>query len=131
MSLDRTRKTRDYLYGRLLAVGDCIEGLALRDAGEKRATNAARMMQRFADYPCSTWRNIELSLVPYRVRLGGRIKKYEAELAEIMDLFDPDEFKDDKNALGGEFLIGFYCQRNVLVQSKYNKGDDNESDEQN
>nr|MCK4564958.1 type I-C CRISPR-associated protein Cas8c/Csd1 [Verrucomicrobiota bacterium] len=118
MALDRTRKTRDYLYGRLLAVGDGIEGFALGLAGEKRPTNAARLMQRFADYPCSTWRTIELKLVPYKARLGARIKKYQEELDEIMNLFDPDEYTDEKMPLGGEFLLGFHCQRTVLIESK-------------
>jgi CRISPR-associated protein Csd1 len=127
MALDRTRKTRDYLYGRLLAVGDGIEGFALGLAGEKRPTNAARYMQRFADYPCSTWRNIELALVPSKARLGARIKKYQEELDEIMNLFDPDEFTDERTPLGGEFLLGFHCQRTVLMKSdNNNEGDENE-----
>jgi CRISPR-associated protein Csd1 len=117
MALDRTRKTRDYLYGRLLAVGDGIEGFALGLAGEKRPTNAARLMQRFADHPCSTWKNIELALTPYKSRLGGRIKKYQREHDEIMDLFEADEFADDRKPLSGEFLLGFHCQRAVLVKS--------------
>lgn len=118
MALDRNRKTRDYLYGRLLAVGDGIEGFALRLAEENRPTNAARLMQRFADYPCSTWRTIELGLVPYKARLGGRIKKYKEVQGEIMNLFDPNEFADDKTPLSGEFLLGFHCQRTVLTESK-------------
>ena len=127
MALDRTRKTRDYLYGRLLAVGDGIEGFALKLAEDRRPTNAARLMQRFADYPCSTWRTIELKLSPYKVRLGGRIKKYQDEQDEIMNLFDPDEFVDERTPLGGEFLLGFHCQRTVLVESKIKtEGDENE-----
>ncbi len=117
MALDRTRMTRDYLYGRLLAVGDGIEGFALGLSGEKRPTNAARLMQRFADHPCSTWKNIELALTPYKSRLGGRIKKYQGEQDEIMNLFEADEFTDDRKPLSGEFLLGFHCQRTVLVKS--------------
>ncbi|MFA7174166.1 MAG: type I-C CRISPR-associated protein Cas8c/Csd1 [Kiritimatiellia bacterium] len=128
MALDRNRITRDYLYGRLLAIGDCIEGLALKDADEKRPTSAARLMQRFADYPCSTWRNIELALVPYKARLGGRMKKYQPELDETMNLFNADEFADDKTPLSGEFLLGFHCQRTVLLETKNKtEGEENES----
>jgi CRISPR-associated protein Csd1 len=129
MALDRTRKTRDYLYGRLLAVGDGIEGFSLSLEKDKkpRPTNAARYMQRFADYPCSTWRTIELKLAPHKARLGARIKKYQDEQDEIMNLFDPNEFTDEKNPLGGEFLLGFHCQRTVLVESKIKtEGDENE-----
>jgi len=132
MALDRERKTRDYLYGRLLAVGDGIEGFALGLAGEKRPTNAARLTQRFADYPCSTWRTIELALMPYKARLGGRIKKYKTEQDEIMNLFDSNEFADDKIPLTGEFLLGFHCQRTVLMKSENNnnEGEEDESNEQ-
>ena len=51
MSLEEDRTTRDYLFGRLLAIADNIERLALLAAGEDRETNAARLMQRFADHP--------------------------------------------------------------------------------
>ena len=46
-----------------------IEEAALYAANEKRETSAARLMQRFADYPFPTWRNIESALVPYKSRL--------------------------------------------------------------
>lgn len=56
MALEETRNTRDYLYGRLLAVAEYIERTALDAAGEKnRPTNAERLMQRFADQPYATW----------------------------------------------------------------------------
>lgn len=54
MSLDETRQTRDYLYGRLLAIADVLEERALYKAKEKRATNAARYMQQFAQHPFRT-----------------------------------------------------------------------------
>ncbi|MCI0565450.1 MAG: type I-C CRISPR-associated protein Cas8c/Csd1, partial [Nitrososphaera sp.] len=65
MALDPTRTTRDYLYGTLLALADSLEEWALKEAGEDRQTNAARLMQRFAERPYSTWRTIELALTPY------------------------------------------------------------------
>lgn len=64
MALEEERTSRDYLYGRLLAVADSIENRALALAAEKRDTMAARLMQRFADRPFSTWRTIELALGP-------------------------------------------------------------------
>ncbi|UUZ64422.1 type I-C CRISPR-associated protein Cas8c/Csd1 [Polaromonas sp. P1-6] len=67
MTLETDRRTRDYLYGRLLAIAERIESVALGVADEKqRDTSAARMMQRFADRPYSTWRTIELALTPYK-----------------------------------------------------------------
>ena len=132
MGLDRERRTRDYLYGRLLAVADCIESWALRDASEKRPTNAARLMQRFADHPFQTWRTIELSLSPYIARMGGRINKHLGAQQEVMNLFDVDDFKQD-GPLTGEFLLGFHCQRAELLKStkgmEIDKEDGDESDE--
>lgn len=87
MGLDRERKTRDYLYGRLLAVADCLEGYALKLSNEGRQTNATKLMQRFAERPCSTWKTIELALVPYKARLN-RSNKYDVELDAIHGLFD-------------------------------------------
>ncbi|MBN2301401.1 MAG: type I-C CRISPR-associated protein Cas8c/Csd1 [Lentisphaerae bacterium] len=113
MTLAADRKTRDYLYGRLLAAADSLESLALWLANEKRPTNAARMMQRFADHPCSTWRTIELSLAPYKARLGGRAHKQLACIDEIMAAFNADEFVAD-TPLTGEFLLGYHAQRAAL-----------------
>jgi CRISPR-associated protein Csd1 len=114
MALDESRTTRDYLYGRLLAAADCLEGHALFTTKEKRETNAARLMQRFADHPCSTWRTIELSLAPYKARLGGRAKKYQDVIDEVHGLFDlPEDYTGDKT-LSGEFLLGYHCQREAL-----------------
>ena len=128
MGLDRERKTRDYLYGRLLAVADCIESWALREAGgDQRQTNAARLMQRFADYPFQTWRTIELSLAPYKARMGARVSKHLAAEEEIMDLFNIDDFSLNE-PLTGEFLLGFHCQRLELHKSAKDTGKENEDE---
>lgn len=114
MGLEKDRTSRDYLYGRLLAAAEKIEETALWIAEEKRSTNAARLMQRFADRPYSTWRTLELNLQPYMQRLQtlrtGFIFKKKKELDEILCLFSPEDFiSDDK--LTGEFLLGYHCQR--------------------
>ena len=56
MTLERERRSRDYLYGRLLALAEHMEARALYVGGERRATSAEKLMQRFADRPYSTWR---------------------------------------------------------------------------
>jgi len=114
MALDETRKTRDYLYGRLLALADSLEQWALSKAGEDRQTNAARLMQRFADHPYSTWRTIELSLAPYKARLGGQSQKRQALIDKVHDMFDPPEDYTSDKKLSGEFLLGYHCQREAL-----------------
>ncbi len=124
MSLDPDRKTRDYLYGRLLALADSLEEWALNEAGEGRQTNAARLMQRFAERPYSTWRTIELALTPYKARLGGKSKKRQQMIDEVIASFKPDDFTSDKR-LSGEFLLGYHNQREFL---RPGRGQDNNAE---
>ena len=126
MSLEKDRNTRDYLYGRLLAIADRIEGLALYKAGEKRETSAARLMQRFSEQPFETWKNIELSLSPYKARLGGA-NFFQNQIDEIMGLFNSNDYLNN-NRLSGEFLLGYHCQRKEL--NTYKVDDSNTDDAQ-
>lgn len=116
MALDKERRTRDYLYGRLLAVAEYIERSALKLAGENRPTNAERLMQRFADHPCSTWRDLEKQLAPYMQRLQNReeshwiyerAKRIQREISDSVN--DIDDFISPRK-LDGEFLLGYHCQ---------------------
>lgn len=114
MALEENRLDRDYLYGRLLAVADYIEEFALYKSNENRSTNAARLMQRFADRPFDTWRTIELSLQPYMQRLqginAGFLTNRQKDIENIMVLIDHDDFTSN-DKLSGEFLLGYHCQR--------------------
>lgn len=130
MALDINRKTRDYLYGRLLALADSLEQWALKKASEDRQTTAARLMNRFAERPYSTWRTIELALSPYKARLGGISKKRQRMIDEVKDLFDPDDFINDKR-LSGEFLLGYSCQREYLRNNPDKMKESKEENEQN
>jgi len=117
MALNRDRKTRDYLYGRLLALAERLEGIALNVADEKRETNAGKLMQRFAERPYSTWLTIETSLTPYKVRLRakrpGFLHNVEKEIDEVACSFGEEDFLSDRQ-LTGEFLLGYHCQRAAL-----------------
>ena len=121
MDLEADRCNRDYLYGRLLALAERIESLALYIGGEKRDTTAAKLMQRFADKPASTWRTIELALAPAKSRLrakrGGAMHELDKLHDEIVFSFRGDDFMDNK-ALTGEFLLGYHCQRRALMSPK-------------
>ncbi|QEP43029.1 type I-C CRISPR-associated protein Cas8c/Csd1 [Ectothiorhodospiraceae bacterium BW-2] len=114
MALEEENHSRDYLYGRLLAIAERIEEVALSVGGENRTTMAARLMQRFADRPYTTWRTLELSLQPYMQRLQvsrtGFLVNRKRELDQILAQFIPADFISDK-ALSGEFLLGYHCQR--------------------
>jgi CRISPR-associated protein Csd1 len=117
MSLEEKRLTRDYLFGRLLAIAENIEQRALHLAGERRDTNAAKLMQRFADHPCSTWRTIELALTPHKTRLRanrpGVLLEREKLLDAVVGMFREEDFISDSK-LSGEFLLGYHCQRSAL-----------------
>ena len=117
MALDRERRSRDYLYGRLLALAEHLEDRALYVGGEKRATNAEKLMQRFADRPNSTWHILETGLTPHKVRLStkrpGFLHAVQLELDAVCDLFETEDFISDKR-LSGEFLLGYHCQRTAL-----------------
>ena len=85
MALELKRTARDYLYGRLLAIAENIEERALYVGGEKRDTSAAKLMQRFADHPYSTWKTIELSLSPYKTRLRAKRPAFLAVMENQLD----------------------------------------------
>ena len=116
MSLDTENRSRDYLYGRLIAQAESMEWYALYlQNGKKtptRATNAERYFQQFAQRPYSTWRNLSSEkLVPYQNYLTSQGKDfYKQAIGEIMELFQRDDYVcDDK--LSGEFLLGYHCQK--------------------
>lgn len=125
MALEPDRNTRDYLYGRLLALAEHMESRALYVAGEQRETNAGKLMQRFADRPYSTWRTIETSLTPYKTRLRTKRPGFLHEVGKEMDaihgLFQKGDYESDKR-LTGEFLLGYHCQRESL-RKKHDHGD--------
>lgn len=117
MTLEQGRTSRDYLFGRLLAVAERIEDMALYLAKEKRDTSAAKLMQRFADHPYSTWRTIELSLTPYKTRLRSKSPGFLVNMEKLIDgivsTFNDQDFISEAR-LSGEFLLGYHCQRQAL-----------------
>lgn len=117
MSLDETRKTRDYLFGRLLAIADVLEERTLSEAEKKRPTNATRYMQQFSQRPFSTWKQIHELLTPYFMRQGDNASYYKWLIAQVEDLFTPEDFITNK-PLTGEYLLGYYCQRQRMWEKK-------------
>ena len=131
MALEQERTSRDYLFGRLLAIAEDIESFAHYLAKEtSRSTSAARLMQRFADRPASTWLTIEKSLRPYIERLRAMsprvLHKKAALLDDVVALFDPQDFLAD-TPLSGEFLLGYHCQRQALRPPKEEREDTSEA----
>lgn len=104
MALDEERTTRDYLFGRLLAIAERIEDAALSIAKETRDTTAAKLMARFADRPSSTWRVIETALPPYKARLRANWPGYLVNMEKLLDQVMA-KFAADDCHLPRSFLI--------------------------
>ncbi len=136
MALELDRTSRDYLFGRLLAVAERIEDMALYLAKENRGTSAAKLMQRFADHPYSTWRTIELSLTPYKARLHARSPGFLVNMEKLVDgivcRFRGQDFMSEAR-LSGEFLLGYHCQRQELwpksESTKVEESTENQTDQ--
>ncbi|WP_416190029.1 type I-C CRISPR-associated protein Cas8c/Csd1 [Neisseria sp. CCUG17229] len=133
MSLDKENRSRDYLFGRLLAVAEKLESKALKIADENRSTNAERYMQRFAVRPLSTWLQIELGLEPYKNRLRsnryiGFLRNREKEIDEIMSALNELNSPLDK-PLDGEFLLGYHSQKMAYRNSSNTTSEQDEQEQ--
>jgi CRISPR-associated protein Csd1 len=122
MSLEEDRNSRDYLFGRLLAIAEKIESYALYLAKEGRDTTAERLMQRFSDHPASSWRTIELALQPYMQRLQSSrpatLYIWKRLLDDVISRFQNDDFTR-AGRLDAEFLLGYHCQRAAFRREEH------------
>ena len=125
--LNKELTDRSYLFGRLLAVADVVEEIALQRSNIERPTNAKRYTTNFAQRPESTWKTISNAIQPYMAKLGKyKRKEYQALLDEITNNFqlDDEALKRLNHPLDGRFLIGYHQQRSELLQSYYHKTED-------
>ncbi len=121
MALDTSLKSRDYLFGRLLAAADYLESSAQDAAGESRPTNALRIMPFFTERPASAWNTLYKDLNPYMERLRankpGLFVNLEKLFEEIHTAFDPRDYVSD-SPLSGEYILGYYCQKAAFFTKK-------------
>nr|WP_314117343.1 type I-C CRISPR-associated protein Cas8c/Csd1 [uncultured Aggregatibacter sp.] len=139
MSLDTQNRSRDYIFGRLLAVAEHLERTALRIANETRATNAENYMQRFVMRPFHTWEQLETNLKPYKDRLRkdypirisekfvltspiGFLNNRENEINQLICVLDDlkQEECDLDKPLEPEFLLGYHSQK-MAYRNKSNQ----------
>ncbi len=122
MSIEKDRKDRDYLYGRLLGAADKLEEYALYKMDNKRVVTAAiRHMQAFAQRPFRTWQTIHGCLNPYIQKVKGGFAFNEIQA--INDQFMSGDYEKDA-PLNGSYLIGYYHERayiDSLVAAASNK----------
>lgn len=120
MALEENRNTRDYLFGRLLAIAERIEDAVLHDEEKNRITKAMLYMPRFSERPCETWQVIYKELQPYlhSLKTGadwrpGFLANRLAEIDNVFALFINDDFTRH-GSLSCEFLLGYHCQRHFF-----------------
>ncbi|MCB2296325.1 type I-C CRISPR-associated protein Cas8c/Csd1 [Clostridium tagluense] len=124
MALDENQKDRSYIFGRLLAVAQQIEEYALYTAGEKRDTNAERLMHQFKIHPYKTWGIITDKLKPYMARLGFRGISLKELMTKVNSMIPYEEFISQKK-LDDSYILGYYCQRQVLIEEKMRLSEEN------
>lgn len=124
MALDENQKDRSYLFGRLLAVAQQIEEYALNTTGEKRDTNAERLMHQFKIHPYKTWGIITDKLRPYMARLGSKGFNLTQLMTRINASIPYEEFTSQKK-LDDSYILGYYCQRQVFIDEKKQRFDEN------
>jgi len=117
MSLDENQKDRSYIFGRLLAIAQQIEEYALNTAGEKRDTNAERLMHQFKIHPYKTWGIITDKLKPYMARLGAKGTNLTELMTKVNSMLPYEEFTSQKK-LEDSYILGYYCQRQVFIEEK-------------
>lgn len=125
MSLDENQKDRSYTFGRLLAIAQQIEEYALNTAGEKRDTNAERLMHQFKIHPYKTWGIITDKLNPYMSRLGINGSKLTELMTKVNSTIPYDEFTNSKK-LEDSYVLGYYCQRQVFIDEKNQRIEENQ-----
>jgi len=120
LALDETRKEREYLYGRLLAIADRLEQTAMYKANKSdtRTTNAIRFMSAFSVKPYHTWGILYQQLLPYINQLGGA-GYYQSLIDDIMVML-ADEYEDN-SPLSPLYLLGFSAQRRAFIKEKNNQ----------
>ncbi len=120
MALDEKQMDRSYIFGRLLAIAHQIEEYALNTAGEKRDTNAERLMHQFKIHPYKTWGIITDKIKPYISRLGLKGTSLTELMTKVNSMIPYEEFISPKK-LDDSYILGYYCQRQVFVDEKYKK----------
>lgn len=120
MALDENQRDRSYIFGRLLAIAQQIEEYALYTVGEKRETNAERLMHQFKLHPYKTWGIITDKLRPYIARLGYKATDLVELMTRVNAMLPYEEFTSLKK-LDDSYILGYYCQRQVFIEERNKK----------
>ncbi len=117
MGLDKNNRSRDYLYGRLLAVADALES-STYSSEDRRTTNAKRLFNAFANRPYRTWGILHDKIGSYKNKLPYERQVFYTKLIEeIMSMFNIEEYRNNAR-LEPEFLHAYYCQLQDIYAPK-------------
>ncbi len=124
--LEKDKQTRDYLYGRLLAIYEKVEMDAMtpvsfdkksEDKGNSlRITNVEKMWAAFFQTPERMLETLHMKIRPYLDKLkanqAGRYRYYNKLIGEIQtDIRDAETYLANKNkALNEDAVFGYYAQ---------------------
>lgn len=120
VSLNSNESDKSYLFGRLMAVADCVEIKAMdKSDSQHRQTNAIRYFSAVQQRPAVTWAVVEARLQPYltKLRSTNYEKEFRALLDEIIGKFKPGDMMNP-DALTPRFLEGYHCQRYEVLNPK-------------
>ena len=132
MELDETCTRRDYLYGRLLAVAEVAESVALnkKEGNDARITNARRYFTAFVNQPYRTWNVIRQRLEPYLSGMPKTRRNYYCTMIdEITSQFDHTAFMDNSK-LEPEYLHAYSCQLQKISADKKRKNQNDSNNEE-
>ena len=118
VALNKNETQRDYLYGRLLAVADVIETVAMSmDDNKGRQTNAVRCFTAMQQRPANTWKNLYQKLIPYIGKIKNLSKRENlvSLIDEIYSMGIDGEISQNK-PLSPRFLEGYHNQRYELLK---------------
>ena len=128
MAVDESIKDRSYVFGRILACAEQVEryaqNLASRgteDTGNKRPTNAERLMFAYTLHPVNTLTVLQEKLRPYIDRIkantGSDPQRY-VEMLRLISELGMQNYTNDK--LGDKFLLGYAAQKIQFIEDNKN-----------
>lgn len=144
--LEKEKQTRDYLYGRLLAVYEKIEtdattvvvsaneksdGASKDKSSSLRITNVEKMWAAFFQAPERMLGTLHMKVRPYLDKLKsnrtGSYNYYNRLIGEIQtDIRDAETFLADKNrALNEDAVFGYYAQNREFYKPRVERENEN------
>ena len=119
--LEDNAEDRSVLFGRLLAVLECMEERAMFEKDENgktvkiRQTNAKRYWNAYSRRPAVTFKILYENLIPYRSKLSAYEEQYFEEcFQKIMDCLSENRYNN--HALTENYLPAYYMQMKEMKE---------------